>query len=175
MDDGVSPAPTDKIMSDNSLHLHVSEAEYAALIEKLCRIVGESGWEFDAILCLARGGLRIGDVLSRIMQKPLAILATSSYRADAGTTQSELHIASHISFAHGEFKGRVLLADDLADSGHTLAGVIAWLAANHPAISEVKTAVLWAKSRSIFVPDFAVERLTGNPWIHQPFEKYDEK
>ena len=36
------------------------------------------GWRFDQILCLARGGLRVGDQLSRIFEVPLAILATSS-------------------------------------------------------------------------------------------------
>ncbi len=155
-------------------HLHITELEYNALIEKLATIIRASAWEFDAILCLARGGLRVGDILSRIFDKPLAVLATSSYRADDGTTQSELHIAPHISFAYGELKGRVLLADDMADSGHTLRGVIDWLAANHPAISELRTAVLWVKSVSVFSPDYATEILPNSPWIHQPFEKYDQ-
>ena len=162
-------------LSEDGKHLDVSDAKYAALIEKLADIVRESEWEFDAILCLARGGLRVGDVLSRILQKPLAILATSSYRADAGTTQSELHIAPHISFAHGELKGRVLLVDDMADSGQTLRGVIDSLAANHPEISELRTAVLWVKSVSVFFPDYAAEILPNSPWIHQPFEKYDAR
>lgn len=154
-------------------HLHINETEYNALIEKLATIVRDSAWEFDAILCLARGGLRAGDVLSRIFDKPLAVLATSSYRADGGTTQSELHIAPHISFAHGELKGRILLVDDMADSGHTLRGVIDSLAVNHPTISELRTAVLWVKSVSDFSPDYAAEILPNSPWIHQPFEKYD--
>lgn len=162
-------------LSEDGKHLDVSDAKYAALIEKLADIVRESEWEFDAILCLARGGLRVGDVLSRILQKPLAILATSSYRADAGTTRSELHIAPHISFAHGELKGRVLLVDDMADSGQTLRGVIDSLAANHPEISELRTAVLWVKSVSVFFPDYAAEILPNSPWIHQPFEKYDAR
>ena len=59
-------------------HLHVSWDQYHKLIEKLALQVHESGWEFDEILCLARGGMRVGDVLSRIFDKPLGVLFTSS-------------------------------------------------------------------------------------------------
>ena len=162
-------------LSEDGRHLYVSDAEYVALIEKLAGMVRDSAWEFDFVLCLARGGLRVGDVLSRILNKPLAILATSSYRGYAGTTQSELHIAPHISFAHGELKGRILLADDLADSGHTLRGVTDWLATHHPAIAALRTAVLWVKSVSVVSPDYAAVILPDSPWIHQPFETYDAR
>lgn len=36
--------------------LYVSWDEYNRLIEKLALKVWESGWNFDAIICLARGG-----------------------------------------------------------------------------------------------------------------------
>ena len=48
--------------------LYVSWDEYNRLIEKLALKVWESGWSFDAILCLARGGLRVGDVMSRLFE-----------------------------------------------------------------------------------------------------------
>jgi len=47
-------------------NLWVSWDEYHRLIELLALAVHESGWKFDKILCLARGGLRVGDQLSRI-------------------------------------------------------------------------------------------------------------
>ena len=46
--------------------LYVTWNQYHDLIEDLCVKVHDSGWEFDHILCLARGGLRIGDVFSQI-------------------------------------------------------------------------------------------------------------
>ena len=64
--------------------------------------------------------MRPGDVLSRIFDKPLAIMSTSSYRAEAGTIQGDLDIAKYITMPKGELAGRVLLVDDLADSGVTL-------------------------------------------------------
>jgi penicillin amidase len=72
---------------------------------------------------LARGGMRPGDILSRIFEKPLAIMSTSSYRANAGTEQGHLDIAKYITMPKGELAGRVLLVDDLADSGVTLKAV----------------------------------------------------
>ncbi len=57
-------------------HLWVSWDEYHRLIERLALIVHQSGWKFDKIVCLARGGVRVGDVLSRIFDVPLGILAT---------------------------------------------------------------------------------------------------
>ena len=56
--------------------LYVSWDEYNRLIEKLAIRVYDSGWHFDAIVCLARGGLRVGDVLSRVFDRPLGVLFT---------------------------------------------------------------------------------------------------
>ena len=110
------------MLTDDGKHLYVSWDEYHMLIERLALKVHNSGWEFDQILCLARGGMRPGDVLSRVFDKPLAIMSTSSYRADAGTIQGRLDMAKYITMPKGELAGRVLLVDDLSDSGVTLAG-----------------------------------------------------
>ena len=40
-------------------------------------------------------------------------------------------------------------------------------------IKACKTAVLWWKACSTAKPDYYVEYLPDNPWIHQPFEVYD--
>lgn len=161
------------MLTEDGRHLYVSYDEYQNLIEKLAIKVHLSGWEFDTILCLARGGMRPGDILSRIFEKPLAIISTSSYRANAGTTQGHLDIAKFITTPQGEIAGRVLLVDDLADTGHTLEAVIGMLRDNYPAITEMRSAVLWSKASSTFAADYSVEFLPTNPWIHQPFENYD--
>ena len=81
------------MQSEDGKHLYVSHDEYQNLIERLAVQIHQSGWAFDTILCLARGGMRPGDLLSRIFEKPLAIMSTSSYRADAGTVRGHLDIA----------------------------------------------------------------------------------
>lgn len=160
-------------LTEDGRHLRVDDREYASLIEALARKVRQSAWKFDIVLCLARGGLRPGDVLSRIFDKPLAVLSTSSYRAAAGTVQGRLEIAPQISCASCNIAGRVLLVDDMVDSGETLRAVVQWLAVQHPEITELRSAVIWQKAISTFVPEYVVEFLPTSPWIHQPFEKYD--
>jgi hypoxanthine phosphoribosyltransferase len=163
-------------MSDprnDDANLWVSWDSYHRLIEQLALMVHESGWQFDQILCLARGGLRVGDQLARIFDVPLAILSTSSYRAAAGTVQGRLDIGQYITMAEGNPTGKILLVDDLVDSGLTLEQVGKRLAASYPEVTEVRSAVLWAKACSRIQPHYHVEFLPTNPWIHQPFETYD--
>ncbi|MBC7858747.1 MAG: phosphoribosyltransferase [Burkholderiaceae bacterium] len=163
----MAPATTDQ-------HLWVSWDEYHRLTELLALQVYESGWRFDQILCLARGGVRPGDVLSRIFEAPLAILSTSSYREAAGTVQGELDIAQYMTTTKGELAGRVLLVDDLVDSGVTLARVVQHIRDNYPRVTEIKSAVIWVKGCSVIRPDYFLQELPHDPWIHQPFEDYDE-
>ena len=47
------------------------------------------------------------------------------------------------------------------------------LKARYPKITEIRVAVLWWKAHSVFKPDWHVEYLPDNPWVHQPFETYD--
>ena len=47
------------------------------------------------------------------------------------------------------------------------------LKTNYSPITELRSAVIWTKGVSSFKPDFSVEYLPTNPWIHQPFEGYD--
>jgi len=160
------PVSTDK-------DLWVSWDDYHRAIEALALMVHESGWRFDHVLCLARGGMRPGDIFSRIFDVPLAILSTSSYREEEGTVRGSLDIAKHITMTRGALSGRVLLVDDLVDSGVTLEQVQSHLKTNFPAVTEVKSAVIWCKACSSVRPDFYLEYLETNPWIHQPFEEYD--
>lgn len=155
--------------------LYVSWDEYHAKIEKLAAKIYQSQWEFDQILCLARGGLRIGDVLARIYDKPLAILSTSSYGGKDFQERGHLRIASNITMTTATLGSRILLVDDLVDSGVTLARILEWLQQHEEfAVTEVRSAVLWFKACSKATPDYYVDFLTDNPWIHQPFEKYEK-
>ena len=156
------------------MSLHVDWSHYNTLVEQLALSVHESGFRFNQIICIARGGLRVGDVLSRIFDLPLAILSTHSYTAEGGTIRGELVIAEHMTMTKPRLGDRVLLVDDMVDSGHTLAAVHDELPRRFPHIVEAKTAVLWWKACSVFEPDFFVEYLPDNPWIHQPFEVYDD-
>ena len=58
-------------------------------------------------------------------------------------------------------------------SGVTLDKVTRHLKENFPDVTEVKSAVIWLKGCSVVRPDYFLDELPHNPWIHQPFEDYD--
>ena len=73
--------------------------------------------------------------------------------------------------------GNLLLCDDLSDTGTTLNRSIDWLKKYPPLkgkIKDIKTAILWKKKQSTFEADYCAIKLSDNPWIVQPFEKYEE-
>lgn len=155
-------------------HLYCDWVAYHRLIEQLALQIHDSDWPFDAVIALARGGLRVGDVLSRIFNRPLGVLTTSSYRTTGNVVgQGELKIGAAISSAEEVTTGRILLADDLVDSGATLQKLLPVLRGRHPGITEIRTAVLWQKAISVYEPDYCVLRMPDSPWIHQPFELYE--
>src|SRR5512142_3066587 len=139
--------------------LNVSWEQYNSLVERLALVVHESEWRFNQIICIARGGLRVGYVLSRIYEVPLAILSTHSYTAEGGTVRGQLVIAEHMTMTAPRLGDRVLLVDDMVDSGHTLAAVHEELPRRFPHVRELRTAVLWWKGQSVFEPDYFVDYL----------------
>lgn len=155
--------------------LYVSWDDYHRDIEKLAVLVHQSHWEFDQIVCIAKGGLRVGDILCRLFRKPLAVLSTSSYTGEDNKTRGELTFSKYLSMTSEKMGSRILLVDDLADSGVTLLETISWLKNQFPdEVKEVRTAVIWYKDVSVIKPDYYVEYLPDNPWIHQPFERYEQ-
>jgi len=155
--------------------LDISWSHYHQTIEYLAAKIYQSQWEFNQIVCLARGGVRVGDILSRIFSKPLAIQATSSYGGIKGKKRGNIKMAKNFTMITDSLGSHILLVDDLVDSGISIKNSIAWLQDNYSQeIQEVKTAVLWYKACSIFEPDYYVDYLLNNPWIHQPFEIYEQ-
>jgi uncharacterized protein len=154
--------------------LIISWDEYHAQIEQLAKQIYHSGWQFNQIICLAKGGLRIGDIFCRLFDLPLAILSVSSYQGDDNRQRGNLVFSQHLSMTTDHLGDRILLVDDLVDSGASLTATLEWLNHHHAQeIKAIKTAVIWYKACSQFRPDYYLEYLPENPWIIQPFEKYE--
>jgi len=153
--------------------LYVTWSEYHHKIETLAVKIYESNWQFNHIICLAKGGLRVGDILCRLYDKPLAVLSTASYGGENNQERGVIKFSEHLSSIE-PIGDRILLVDDLVDSGVSLAESIDWLKTKYPNIGEIRTAVIWYKSTSVEIPDYYVEYLPSNPWIHQPFEAYEQ-
>ena len=155
--------------------LYISWSEYYQTIEELAIKIYQSDWEFNQIVCIAKGGLRAGDILSRIFEKPLAIISATSYGGKNNQIRGKIKLSQHLSMTTSQLGDKVLLVDDLVDSGNSLKATLEWLKQhNKGEINEIRTAVLWRKQCSIIIPDYYVHYLPENPWIHQPFEIYEQ-
>jgi hypoxanthine phosphoribosyltransferase len=151
--------------------LYITWSKYHEKIERLAVKIYQSNWQFNQIVCIAKGGLRLGDILCRLYNQPLAILTASSYQ---GTKRGEIRFSRHLSMIGETLGDRLLLLDDLADSGVSLQEGINWLSKHYgEQIKEIRTGVIWWKASSLIQPDYYVDYLPDNPWIHQPFEKYE--
>ena len=153
--------------------------EYNLIVEKLAIQIYESGYKPTMLIGIMRGGSPIIDVLSRVFKLKCAYLAVESY-SGKGTEdqQGELVFSREISsIASQKDFERILLVDDLSDTGLTLNKSVEWLLKYEPVkenIKQIKTACLWKKKSSKFSPDFCPVKLDEDPWIVQPTEHYEE-
>ena len=158
--------------------LIISFEDYNKIVEKLAIEIHEK-FKPTVLVGIMRGAAPILDILSRILKLPIAYIVIQSYSGDGmEDKQGELMFAREISSLAKEddFK-KVLLIDDLSDTGLTLNKSIEWLKNYEPIknyIQEIKTACLWKKKSSTFEPDFCPVKLDSDPWIVQPTEHYEE-
>tara|TARA_B100000475_G_scaffold99889_1_gene72671 strand:+ start:111 stop:644 length:534 start_codon:yes stop_codon:yes gene_type:complete len=152
--------------------------EYTKIVEKLAIQIHQN-YKPTVLVGIMRGAAPILDILSRILKLPIAYIVIQSYSGDGmEDQQGQLMFAREISsLAESKDYNKVLLVDDLSDTGLTLNKSIEWLRNYAPTknyIKEVKTACLWKKKSSTFEPDFCPVKLDSDPWIVQPTEHYEE-
>ena len=158
--------------------LIISFEEYTKIVEKLA-IEIHNNYKPTVLVGIMRGAAPILDILSRILKLPIAYIVIQSYSGKGmEDKQGQLIFAREISsLAENKDFNKVLLVDDLSDTGLTLNKSIEWLKKYEPIknyIKEVKTACLWKKKSSTFNPDFCPIKLESDPWIVQPTEHYEE-
>jgi hypothetical protein len=152
--------------------------EYTKIVEKLA-IEIHNNYKPTVLVGIMRGAAPILDILSRILKLPIAYIVIQSYSGmGMEDKQGQLMFAREISsLAENKDFDKVLLVDDLSDTGLTLNKSIEWLKKYEPTkdyINEVRTACLWKKKSSTFEPDFCPVKLDYDPWIVQPTEHYEE-
>ena len=122
----------------------------------------------DMILSIARGGLLIGGALGYA----LGIKNTYTMNVEFYTGVDERLEVPRILPPAPDFvdlgDARILIADDVADTGHTLRSVQEFCAGK---VGEVRTAVIYEKSRSLVECDYVWRRTDlwiNFPWSDQP-------
>jgi xanthine phosphoribosyltransferase len=113
----------------------------------------------DAIIAVARGGMMLG----QLMGHGLNLRNVQSLRVEAYDDASRRERAEV--FGSCDIKGakRVLIVDDIVDSGMTLEALMAWLKTAYPD-TQFKAASLFYKPTASLQPDFTVKEATE--WIN---------
>lgn len=156
--------------------IFVSLTDYCALISRLAQRINTcDDFRVRQVVAIARGGLFPGEVLSRCLKVPLAVISVGSY-PDKKTQQQQVAFSRDLTTKGPLRRSGVLLVDELTENGLTMAETVAWLRRWY-GLRTVRTAVVWHKTKSVFVPDIYAELVepdssTGlHPWFVTPQEQ----
>lgn len=134
----------------------------------LARRVVDSGFEPEIVVAIARGGLLVGGALAYALGvKSCGSINVELYTGVDETLPEPLLLPPHLDGASLEGR-RVLLADDVSQSGLTLRladDIVRRMGA------DVRTACFYTKPQTVFVPDFSwrnTDRWIVFPWSADP-------
>jgi uncharacterized protein len=133
-------------------------------VEDLASQIQEAGFRPDAVLALARGGLPAAGALAYALGvKNMATLNVEFYTGVEERLEEPLLLppVPDLTLLRTE---RLLVVDDVADTGRTLKLAREFCAEHGP---EVKTAVLYEKPQSVVNCDFVWRRT--DKWINFPW------
>lgn len=131
---------------------------------KLAEMIESSGFKPDVIVAIARGGWIIGRLLSDFMAQPNVTDIRVEFYKDIYVTEPKPRITQPI---RADVKGlKVLVADDVADTGESLVVTVKYL--ESLGAGEVKVATIYVKPWSKIRPDYYVKETDA--WIIFPHE-----
>ncbi len=139
---------------------------YGMLVD-LAREIRGSGYLPQVIVGVSRGGWPPARVMSDLLENPnLANMKVEFYKNIGVTAQRPIITQPVTSEVVGK---RVLVVDDVADSGHSLR-----VAAKHlgrKGAREIRVCTLYMKPKSIFKPDHYAR--TTSKWVIFPWERLE--
>jgi len=143
----------------------ISWNRFYVMVRRLARQIIDSGFRPDTIVAIGRGGY----MPARILSDFLGLMDLTSFKIEhyTGATKSRHAVVRYPLSADLSGK-RVLLVDDVSDSGDTFVTAIEHLHSCGKPI-EVRTAVLHHKAVSHYAPDYYVQRVVKWRWLIYPW------
>jgi hypoxanthine phosphoribosyltransferase len=134
---------------------------------KVADQIKNSDYKPDLIVAVSRGGWIPGRVLSDLLENPKIAAIKVEYYTDIYKTHPNPEITQPLAV---DISGkRILLVDDIADSGHSLKLVSEHLFERGAA--DVKICALYCKPWSVVAPDFNAR--TTDAWVCFPHEIFE--
>ncbi len=139
-------------------------ATYGSAARELAKEIADSEFRPDIILSIARGGLLIGGSLGYALSvKNLYVMNIEFYTGVGERLDVPIMLPPYLDRYELTDK-KILVADDVADTGHTLELVRDFCA---DVVGEVRTAVLYEKPQSVVKCDYVWKHT--NRWINFPW------
>lgn len=172
--------------------LFVSEEEINLLTEYLAEQIIKADYNPQLIISIAQSGMMLGEILAKIFDIPHAIFRTQSYNSNSSKNVKKETKVHHVLIAQNSllidinhqltelpinfttYYTRVMVIDDLINSGDSIQTVINQIQKKHVGNYYIQTACLWLKSCSAYKPNYygtlvEPEPESGKiPWIVQP-------
>ncbi len=141
---------------------------YGVAARELAAAVADSGYRPDIILAIARGGLfTAGSLGYALSVKNLYVMNLEFYTGVDSRLDVPMMLPPYLDKV--DLSGaKVLVADDVADTGHTLKVVHEFC---QDVVAESRTAVLYEKSRSLVKCDYVwrhTDAWINFPWSSEP-------
>ena len=164
--DGRFP-PTDR--SSFKCYL-MSFRESYTLSKILARKIRDSGYVFDLIIAIGRGGYVPGRVVSDFLLFDNLTTIKIEHYTRAANIKETAKVKYPLSVdIHGK---KILVVDDVTDTGDTLRLAVEYLKTMEPL--EIRTAVLQHKTCSEFIPDYYARKILKWRWIIYPWAAYED-
>ena len=161
-------------VSDGSPRENLSWPGFGQAMRELATQVHRSGWMPDMIVAVARGGLLpAGAVSYALGVKAMGTMNVEFYTGVSETLAEPVLLPPLMDVSELDGK-RVLVVDDVADSGKTLKMIMDLISARGLSLDGKSTArvdarsmVIYSKPRSIIVPDYTWKET--DLWINFPW------
>lgn len=142
--------------------------QFPVAVRELAEQVVASGFVPDVVVAVARGGLVPGGAVAYALGTKGVGTLNIEFYTDIGKTLDDPRVLPPLMDTSELPGSKVLVVDDVADSGRTLALVMDLLGGTG---ADARSAVLYTKPRSIITPDFSwrdTDLWITFPWSAEP-------
>ncbi|MDX3854015.1 phosphoribosyltransferase [Streptomyces sp. AK02-01A] len=138
--------------------------KFGRAVRELAQTIADDGFEPDVILSIARGGVFVSGGLAYALDCKNIHLVNVEFYTGVGTTLAMPVMLAPVPNAIDFSNKKVLIADDVADTGRTLKLVHDFCVDE---VAEVRSAVIYEKSQSLVKCDYVWKRT--EEWINFPW------
>lgn len=149
----------------------ISWKEGVMLSEALAKKVQESTYQPEVIVAVSRGGLVPARIISDVLEVDDVVSIGVKYWGLA-QRRAERPVLYHNTEPGVVRDRRVLVVDEVTDTGHTL--IVIKNILDLMGAREIRLAVLHLKATSRLIPDYYVEKIDEWIWISYPWSRHED-